>query len=365
MLSPAQNPDLIAGFYAAATHADRWNGALSALCAAFNADKGLLYRQSRPSGQPTVVAARNWPAAAGRVILVPQAPPRRAGRAASAGPAPAILDALQPPPAGGRHVISATVKLDGTALVGMGLHRQVGAPDFTEADRAALDGVGQHVAAALRLQALLDAERTACAIRGAVLDQYAHGVVIATGSGMLIFANRAAGAIAAAGGLVLGQGPACIGRMQPDEAARLEALITSVTGGGMGGCVRITRAGLPVVAAIVEPLPAGMADAALIAGLRAGGLDDAAGERLALISLRDLGATMDAAASHLMDLFGLTAAEAGIVPQLLSGESVSMIAQSRGVAVSTVKTQAARVLAKTGASNLRALATMISALGCG
>jgi DNA-binding CsgD family transcriptional regulator len=360
MLSPAQDPDLIAGFYAAATHADRWNGALSALCAAFEADKGLLYRQSRPSGRPTVVAARNWPAATGRVVL---AAPR------SASPPPAILDSLLPPQAGARHVISATIALDGTALVGMGLHRKRDAPDFTEADRAALDGVGQHVAAALRLEALLRAERTACAIRGAVLDQYAHGVVIATGGGALIFANQVARTIAAAGGLVLGQGPACIGRLRPDEAARLEALITSVAGGGMGGCARITRAGLPVVAAIVEPLPAGMADPGLLAGLGgrpgAGGLDDAAGERLALISLRDLGATTDASASYLMDLFGLTAAEAGIVPQLLSGDSVSQIAQSRGVAVSTVKTQAARVLAKTGAANLRALATMIAALGCG
>jgi DNA-binding CsgD family transcriptional regulator len=358
MLSPAQNPDLIAGFYAAATHADRWNGALSALCAAFDADQGLLYRQSRPSGLPTVVAARNWPASAGRVTLVPPA-------ASRASPAAAILDSLLPPQAGGRHIISATVMLDGTALVGMGLHRQVDAPHFTEADRDALDGVGQHVAAALRLEALLEAERTACAIRSAALDQYAHGVLIATGSGTLVFANQAARAIAAAGGLVLGHGPACIGRMRPDEASKLEALITSVAGGGMGGCARITRAGMPVVAAIVEPLPAGMADPALIAGLRASGLDDAAGERLALISLRDLGATTDAAASYLIDLFGLTAAEAGIVPQLLAGETVSLIAQSRGVAVSTVKTQAAKVLAKTGAANLRALTTMISALGCG
>jgi DNA-binding CsgD family transcriptional regulator len=363
MLSPAQDPDLIAGFYAAATHADRWNGALSALCAAFHADKGLLYRQNRPSGSPTVLAARNWPASAGRVVLAAPSTPRRSHPASGTSPASAILDSLLQPQDGARHIISATVLLDGTALVGMGLHRKTDAPHFTDADRAALDGVGQHVAAALRLEALLHAERTACAIRGAALDQSGHGVLIATGSGTLIFANQAAWAIAAAGGLVLGHGPACIGRLRPEEAARLEALITSVTGGGVGGCTRITRAGLPVVAAIVEPLPAGMADPALIAGLRAGGMDDATGDRLALISLRDLGATMDAAASYLMDLFGLTAAEAGIVPQLLSGESMSLIAQSRGVALSTVKTQTARVLAKTGAANLRALASMISALG--
>jgi DNA-binding NarL/FixJ family response regulator len=111
-----------------------------------------------------------------------------------------------------------------------------------------------------------------------------------------------------------------------------------------------------MLAAIVDPLPLSLAAVAQPAGR---------GQSLVLITLRDLSATSDSAASHLMDLFGLTAAEAGIVPQLLAGDSVSLIAQSRGVAVSTVKAQAAKVLAKTGAANLRALATMIAALGCG
>ncbi len=63
-----------------------------------------------------------------------------------------------------------------------------------------------------------------------------------------------------------------------------------------------------------------------------------------------------------MDLFGLTAAEAAIVPQLLEGDTAHLIAQSRGVSAATVRGQAARVLAKTGAANLRALATMVTAL---
>jgi DNA-binding CsgD family transcriptional regulator len=51
------------------------------------------------------------------------------------------------------------------------------------------------------------------------------------------------------------------------------------------------------------------------------------------------------------------------LPQLLAGDSAALIAQSRGVQVATIRTQAARVLAKTGASNLRALASMVAALG--
>jgi DNA-binding NarL/FixJ family response regulator len=127
-----------------------------------------------------------------------------------------------------------------------------------------------------------------------------------------------------------------------------------VGGGRAGGTARISRhAGGPVIAATVEPLPVRLETA--LAGRWH--------RTLVMISLRDLGATADASPALLIDLFGLTAAEAGILPQLLAGDTASMIAQSRGVAVSTVKAQVSKVLAKTGAGNLRALATMISSLG--
>jgi len=81
-----------------------------------------------------------------------------------------------------------------------------------------------------------------------------------------------------------------------------------------------------------------------------------------LITLRDLAATADIAACQLMELFGLTAAEAAIVPQLVEGETAHQIAQSRGVTAATVRGQMARILVKTKAANLRALATMVTVL---
>ena len=373
--SPNQNPDLIAGFYEAAAHSGGWTGPWSALCTAFDADTGLLYRQSRPSAQPFILASRNWPiaghdVAAGQTVQLDRSRSARAARtvmgedvvARFAGDAAratlAAFDDARQQPATAFHVLSATIDLDDGALIGMGLHRPAEAPRFTDADRTALDGVGRHVAAALRLEAMLAAERTASALRGAALDLYPHGIVVTNGDGFVLFANLAAKRIAQAGGIVLGQSRSGLGLVKPDEAAKLEALVTSVGGGGLGGCTRVSRRqGTGVLAAIVEPLPVEMTQHA--AALRNGD------RPLVLISLRDLSATADASPCVLMDLFGLTAAEAGIVPQLLSGESVSLIAQSRGAAVSTVKAQAGKVLAKTGAPNLRALSTMIAALGCG
>jgi DNA-binding CsgD family transcriptional regulator/PAS domain-containing protein len=370
--SPTQSPELIAGFYEAAAGAEGWTQAWSALCAAFDADTGLLYRQARPSAPPLILAARNWPLAAhglpaDRYVQMDpsaaEATPRIArsfmGQETAAPPRSALspFESLEALPAAAFHVLCATVPLDGTALVGMGLHRP------------ALDCVGRHVAAALRLESLLAAERTASALRGAALDRSPHGVLIAAADGAMLFANRAARAMAQAAGIDLGDGPAGILLPTPDEAAHLQTLIASAAAGGPGGSTRLTRQNAQsVLVAMVESLPVGIAAQT---GLSVAPPADrpAAGQpaatAMALITLRDLGATPDASPSQLIDLFGLTAAEAGIVPQLLAGDSASLIAQSRGVAQSTVKSQTARILAKTGAANLRALSTMLSALGCG
>jgi DNA-binding CsgD family transcriptional regulator/GAF domain-containing protein len=365
--SPTQNPELIANFYEAAAGAEGWSEAWSALCAAFDADTGLLYRQARPSAPPLILAARNWPQdthglpAERYVQMDPDwgdATPRLARSflgqetAAPRGAALAAFDSRAALPSAAFHVLCATVPLDGTALVGMGLHRPVEAARFTHADRLALDSVGRHVAAALRLESLLAAERATSALRGAALDRNPHGMVIAGGDGAVLFANAAARAIAEKGGVDLRQ--TRIALADQDEAARLKTLIASAAAGGPGGCIRITRRhGTAVLVAMVDPLPVGLAAQT----------DQPPGTAMALVTLRDLRATADASPTQLIDLFGLTAAEAGIVPQLLSGDSASLIAQSRGVAQSTVKSQTAKILAKTGATNLRALSTMLSALG--
>jgi DNA-binding CsgD family transcriptional regulator len=155
--------------------------------------------------------------------------------------------------------------------------------------------------------------------------------------------------LAKRGGLILsGAGVTCA---DPRQAAKLAALIQCAAHGGPGGCTGISQGPKrAILAATASPLPVD---------------DDASGAPLALLTLRDLGATSDVGEANLMELFGLTGAEAAIVPQLLAGDTMSLIAQSRGVSVATVRAQATRLLEKTGATNLRALASMIAALGCG
>jgi DNA-binding CsgD family transcriptional regulator len=190
--------------------------------------------------------------------------------------------------------------------------------------------------------------RATLAARGAVLDQMSHGAVIVGADRRVLFANGAARQLAEHGGFTLGGKAELISADRPEEVARLAALIGDAAAGG-GGSMRLTRdPPRRMLVATVTMLP-----------VMAPGPHE---QGFVLITLRDLAATADIAPCQLMDLFGLTAAEAAIVPQLVEGETAHLIAQSRGVAVATVRAQAARILAKTGAANLRALATMVTAL---
>ena len=321
-----QDPDLIARFYEAAARPGRWDAALTALCEAFEAETGVLFHQPRAESAPKVLAA-------------------------SAGPQPLRLavDQLAQAESHGDalHRLRASVELDGGARAGMGLSRATGAAAFDETERAALDRVAHHLAAALRLETRLAMERLNSAARGAALDQLRHGALIVTGRGEVLFANLAAEAMAEGGGLILGSLGNVVSCTERAETAALAALIRQAARGGAGGSTRITRKdGQPILAAAVTPLPLS--------------LTSGQARALALVTIRDLAATSDAGQAEFMALFGLTGAEAAILPQLLAGDSASMIAQSRGVSGATVRAQVAKILVKTGAPNLRALTSMVS-----
>jgi len=362
VISRMQDPALVAGFYEAAADATCWAPTWAAVCDAFEAPAGLLFHHPEGDGRPHILASTNWDG----LDLPPYVnalPPNKDGGGryrsilgqevrASALPSHAeTFDSVGEPGsgAGAFHVLGASVPLGGSARAGLGLHRPMDAPAFGENDRVALDGMARHLAVALRLSAQLETERAANATLAAALDGMRHGTVVATADGTVVFCNEAAHRMADEGGLILGEEGGRITCEQSDESARLAKLMRKAAERGEGGCTRITRNGKrAMLAAVVTPLDA---------------TETMKARPLAVVSVRDLVDPSDATETHLMDLFSLTAAEAGILPQLLAGDSASLIAQSRGVQVATIRTQAARVLAKTGAANLRALASMVAALG--
>jgi DNA-binding CsgD family transcriptional regulator len=369
----SQDPALISSLYDAAARQASWASAWDRVRIAFGAETGALYRQKTPDGGPDVLATNHWSSNAPGLYRAHYAsldPILAHATACGASStflsqeivAPADVarseiynDFAVPYGGGAFHSLCAIIRMDGTDFLRVVLHRPIDGVAFDEADRDALDGLTQHLAGALRLHDLLAAERLASAARGAALDQFCNGAVIATAGGTIMFANAAAERLAQGGGLVLSRGALTCADAR--DAAKLASLIESAASGGPGGCTRISRGPKrQILAATVSPLPVSVA---------AGVGIDLAGQALALVTVRDLGATSDAGQAHLIELFGLTGAEAAIVPQLLEGDSITLIAQSRGVSAATVRAQAAKLLEKTGAANLRALASMIAALGCG
>jgi DNA-binding CsgD family transcriptional regulator/GAF domain-containing protein len=367
-----QDPAVIAGLYEAAARPASWSAAWEQVRESFGAETGVLYRQTSPGTAPMVLATNHWSAEAPRLYRehFGKLDPVQAHATAAQGttaflsqeviaPAEVVRSELYndfalPYGGGAFHTLCAIIRLDGADFARVGLHRPIDGRAFDEADRSALDSLTAHIAGALRLQDLLAAERLASAARGAALDQFGHGAIIAAAGGAILFANTAANRLAQGGGLVLSRGG--VSCADARDAARLAMLIDSAAQGGPGGCTRISRGPKrPVLAAAVSPLPVSLAAEAEL---------HHTGRPLALITVRDLGATSDTGQAQLIELFGLTGAEAAIVPQLLAGDSISLIAQSRGVSAATVRSQAAKLLDKTGAPNLRALATMITALGC-
>ena len=69
-----------------------------------------------------------------------------------------------------------------------------------------------------------------------------------------------------------------------------------------------------------------------------------------------------ATARQLMDLFGLTAAEARLARGLCQGDSLEEYTQDQGVCLTTVKTQLRAVLAKTGTERQGGLIRLIAAI---
>ena len=373
--APDQDPSLIAGFYAAAAHHARWPDVCGDLCDAFDAGSGLLFQRQDSSDAAELPARIGWLAEA-RPLADSQAmqlyPFAHAGVTVTgftAEPGQALLaprdlqrdeiytEFSRRHVAGAFHVVCAPLALDGASIAGLALHRPREAQPFAQADHAALGVLSNHLAAALRLERLLDEARHTSALRGAILDQLAHGAVVTDAAGTVRYANDAAAGLTRHGGLRPPRDGAPLRCENPAETATLYRLIAAAAQRGAGGTARVTRPGRrPILAVTVSALPLALADS----------LDPARQtEGLVLLAIRDLGATSDAGAAQLITLFGLTGAEAAIIPQMVAGETARQIAQSRGVAQATVRDQANRILAKTGAANLRALTAMVSAFGCG
>ena len=85
------------------------------------------------------------------------------------------------------------------------------------------------------------------------------------------------------------------------------------------------------------------------------GLNDLDGRGHAVVALRSLGDAPGFGATRLSGFFGLSPTQGEIALAIFRGKSIEEIAAERGVKITTVRTQLARLYARTGAESQRDL----------
>jgi DNA-binding NarL/FixJ family response regulator len=185
----------------------------------------------------------------------------------------------------------------------------------------------------------------------AALEALPYGVIVASRSGEICFANAIANRLARDGqGLILGKRGVGLQASDPEESQTLRQRVREAADGGSGGALRITRRiNDTTLAVLVLPLPPPYRELSGEIGL-------------ALVIVKNLADDKPPAASWPKMLWGLTEAEAQVALALFAGDDVEEIAQQRQVSVATVRTQIRQILMKTGASNLRGLIRQLAQL---
>lgn len=211
----------------------------------------------------------------------------------------------------------------------LSLFRRPDQSDFSPADAARLRAFYPHVLRAFDLHWSLRRLEDQVTLLHRFLDAFEFGVVMLDPAGAAQHANRSARQMAAQPELARWLGALPVRVLAHGPLGRLVA----ASARGQGGGALLGEPGRPEVMVLALPI-------AQSPGSRQPG---------ASMLLLARPARMPAAVTDfVMRTFGLSAAEARVLPPLLRGDNPAQIAATLGVKVSTVRTQLSAIFAKTG-----------------
>jgi DNA-binding CsgD family transcriptional regulator len=186
--------------------------------------------------------------------------------------------------------------------------------------------------------------------QAAALDALAFGMIICDRRSCIVATNAEAEALARSGsGIVFGGNGRAVGAVHPAEQTVLRRLVRDAASGGAGGIVSITGGhGAPTLLALIAPMPRG--------------LNNLDGRGHAVVALRSLADAPGFGAARLSGFLGLSPTQGEIALAVFRGKSIEEIAAERGVKITTVRTQLARLYARTGAESQRDLVRLVALL---
>lgn len=253
------------------------------------------------------------------------------------------------------HAAAACVLRTPDYIVPLGIVRQVGSERPDRRDLSLLERLLPHMQRSVQLYLRLASLEARWSAAEEALDHLPFGVILVDAGGNVLFLNRSADAvIAAADGLTVKEG--LLIAAKADDARALGKLIAeaAATGAGAGtspgGAMALSRPSLST------PLPV------LVAPLRGQWSLLAERRAAAAVFVTDPERCATVSGRQLVELFGLTPAEAQLAVALLAGKRLGRIAADRGVQLPTVRNQLRAVLAKTGTGRQAELVRLLATL---
>jgi DNA-binding CsgD family transcriptional regulator/PAS domain-containing protein len=251
-------------------------------------------------------------------------------------------------------VLRMTLAVRNESLKIISLSRPFSLGDFETAEVELCRRFMPHLQRAARVAQHVEELKSMLTAFSDALEQSARGVLLLGRTGRVLFANRAARAMAeTADSFVLRRER--IEVLSSRDDAALQRLIAGATGridradAARGGVMRLARkSGKPDFAVAAAPL---------------------AGETpwtelgpAAFILITDPDATLTLPESMLRQLFGLSAAEARVAKRLMMGDSPEQVAAILGIKISTARWHLASLYRKTGTSRQTQLVRLLLSL---
>jgi DNA-binding CsgD family transcriptional regulator/PAS domain-containing protein len=236
--------------------------------------------------------------------------------------------------------VASVMPLEKQFMGAIGIHRPHGARAFEADDKHHLDMLLPHLSRAMLLQRRLQGLTQNNRIVLDALEKLSVGMIAVDAQATVLFANPTAERLLRAGlGLTCRRG--CLGTTDPTKDGELRHLIRQA---GLAALGRSSEAGGVLALPRTEGRPLSL----LVCPLRPHALTLGASVPTALIVFGDPDASPSTSTQALIELYGLTPAEARLMAALVDGERLEDYADRQQISVNTARTQSKQVFAKTG-----------------
>jgi DNA-binding CsgD family transcriptional regulator/PAS domain-containing protein len=251
-----------------------------------------------------------------------------------------FVDFARPMRLGFYWAVGSVIPVEQHVMGAIGIHRPREARAFDAADKHHLDMLLPHLSRAILLHRKLQGLTQGHRIVVDALEKLSVGMITVDVQAKVLFANPTAERLLRAGlGLTSRQG--CLGATDPTKEGELRRLIQQA---GLAALGKSSEAGGVLALPRIEGRPLSL----LVCPLRPHAVYFGPSVPAALVIFGDPDDSPSTSPQALIELYGLTPAEARLMAALVDGERLEDYADRQQISINTARTQSKQVFAKTG-----------------